>query len=451
MQRFCNATLISYIVRVPDFQDGCPFCLLRSEIAVQNRNPTAGEKMDTPTLLPSHYQPGGTIQTECQFVGRSDTINRVLSLLEEARENVVLIEGPHQVGKTSLLHQLRRRWGVQDGSVIFSLGDFRADTDIAEVLHRLGREVMLATPTLPYGVGRNGSSAEQSACHLIDLLNQIARHRKAKPPFVVMLDDLAALASQDRAPKANPARYLEMIVQRCPTTKFVIVQSFEPGAGEQPCAQIFRHARRFTVGNLTLGEVAGVCRLSERVGKTQGLRWTDEAIEAIFALTDGHPLLVQAMCAGIWHRFAAAEPLHTIERKDLEGEAGLSLLLAEAGDALAQIWARLPVAAQAVLMLVAQHGNVVAVRDLDAAIMVRRRWHGALRQACTELRYAGFLVAEGDGVRCSPPLLCLWAQGQDLSSASELQQMIAAADQPPAARSRARTKTPPHIGAPPPI
>jgi hypothetical protein len=408
-------------------------------------------KMDTFTLLPSPYQPGGPIQTERQFVGRSDTINRVLSLLEEARENVVVIEGPHQVGKTSLLHQLRQRWGVQNGSVIFSLGDFSADTDIAGVLHDLGTEVMRATPTLPYGVGRNGSSAEQSACHLIDLLNQIAKHRKTKPPFVVILDDLPALAAQNRAPKANPTRYLEMIVQQCPTTRFVIVQTLEPGAEQQPCAQIFRRARRFTVGNLTRGEVAGVCRLSERVGKTPGLRWTDEAIEAVYALTDGHPLLVQAVCAIIWQRFATVEPSHTVEREDLEGEAGLSLLLEETEGALAQIWTTLALAAEAVLMLVAQQGSVVAVRDLDAAIMARRRWRGALRQACMQLHQAGFLVAEGDGMRCSPPLLGLWAQRQDLSSAGELQQMLAAADQPPAARSRARTKTPPHQSAPPPI
>ena len=407
--------------------------------------------MDTPTLLPSPYQSGGPIQTEQQFVGRSDTITRVLSLLEESHHNVVVIEGRHHLGKTSLLHQLRRRWGVPDGSVIFSLGDFRADTDIADVLHHLGREVMRATPMLPYGIGRNGSSAEQSACHLIDLLNQIAKHRKAKPPFVVMLDDLAALAPQDRAPKANPARYLEMIVQRCPTTKFVIVQTIEPGAGDQPCAQIFKHARRLTVGNLTRAEVAGVCRLSERDGKPQGLQWKDEAIEAVYALTDGHPLLVQAVCAAIWQRFAPAEPSHTVECQDLEGETSLSLVLEEAGDTLAQIWAKLPVAAAAVLMLVAQHGSVVAVHDLDAAIMARRRWLGALRQACTELCYAGFLVSEGDDVRCSPPLLGQWAGRQDLSSAGELQQMLAATEQLPHARSRARSKTLAHLSAPAPI
>jgi hypothetical protein len=407
--------------------------------------------MDTPTPLPSPYQPGGPIQTERQFVGRSDTITRVFSLLEESRDNVVVIEGRHHLGKTSLLHQLRRRWGVQDGSVIFSLGDFRADTDIADVLHRLGREVMRATPMLPYGIGRNGSSAEQSACHLIELLNQIAKHRKTKPPFVVMLDDLTALAPQDRAPKANPARYLEMIVQRCPATKFVIVQTHEPGVGNQPCAQIFKHARRLTVGNLTRTEVASVCRLSERGGKPQGLRWTDEAIEAVYALTDGHPLLAQAVCAGIWQRFVHAEPLHTVECQDLDNEAGLRLALEETGDALTQIWTKLPVAAAAVLMLVAQHGNVVAVRDLDTAIMARRRWRGVLRQACTELRYAGFLVSEGDGVRCSPSLLGLWAQRQDLSSAGELQQMLAATEQLPHARSRALTKTHPHLSVPAPI
>jgi hypothetical protein len=310
---------------------------------------------------------------------------------------------------------------------------------------------MRATPTLPFGIGRDGSSAEQSACQLIDLLNQIARHRKAMPPFVVLLDDLTALAPRDRVPKANPTRYLEMIVHQCPHTKFVIVQTLEPGTGDQPGAQIFKHARRLTVGNLTRAEVAGVCRLSERDGKPQGLRWTDEAIEAVYGLTDGHPLLAQVVCAGIWQRFTPTEPLHTVEREDLEGEASLSLLLEEAGDALAQIWAKLPVAAQAVLMLVAQQGNIMAVPDLDTAITARRRWHAALRHACTELRYTGFLVAEEDGVRCSPPLLGLWAQRQDLSSASQLQQMIAATEQRRRTRARARTKSHAHLSAPPPI
>ncbi|MCU0501140.1 MAG: ATP-binding protein [Anaerolineae bacterium] len=407
--------------------------------------------MDTPTLLPSPYHLGAPIQTEHQFVGRADTITHVLALLEEVRENVIVIEGPHQVGKTSLLHQLRRRWGVQDGSVLFSLGDQGAGVDIPETLHRLGREIMRVTPTLPYGVGHKGSSAEQRSCQLIDLLNQIAKHRRTKPPFVVMLDDLPALADQDRPPQANPNRYLKMIVQRCPTTKFVIIQTLEPGAGEQTCAQIFRRARRLTVGNLTRAEVAGVCRLSERVAKTQGLRWTDEAIEAVFAVTDGHPLLVQAVCAGIWQRFAAAEQLHTVEREDLDSEAGLRLLLGETGDALARIWATLPVAARAVFILVAQQGNITAVPDLDAAFIARRRWRGALRQARSELRHTGFLVAEGDTMRCSPPLLGFWARRQVLAGAGELQQIIAAANQPSVARSRARPQIPPHASAPLPI
>ena len=130
---------------------------------------------------------------------------------------------------------------------------------------------------------------------------------------------------------------------------------------------------------------------------------------------------------------------------------GLSLVLEETGDALAQIWAKLPVAAEAVLMLIEQQGNVVAMGDLDAAIMSRRRLRRALRQACTDLRYAGFLVSEEDGVRCSPLLLGLWAQRQDLSRASELQQMVAATDQLPHARSRARIKSHSHSSAPAPI
>ena len=297
------------MVRVSAYQDGRPTLGLRrrQELHFGTEIRILVTKMDTPTLLPSPYQPGGPIQTERPFVGRSDTITRVFALLEEARENVLVLEGPHHVGKTSLLHQLRRRWGIQDGSVIFSLSNFRADTDIADVLHHLGREVMRATPMLPYGIGRNGSSAEQSACQLIDLLHQIAKHRRGKPPFVVMLDDLAAFVPQDRAPRANPARYLEMIVQRCPTTRFVIVQTLQPGAGDQ--RRVRRSSsmpRRLTVGNLTRAEVADVCRLSEPGGKPQGLRWTDAAIESVYGLTDGHPLLVQAVCAGIWQRFAAA-------------------------------------------------------------------------------------------------------------------------------------------------
>jgi len=408
-------------------------------------------KMDTPTHLPSPYQPGGPIQIERQFIGRSDIIARVFSLLEESHDNVVVIEGRHHLGKTSLLRQLRRRWGVQDGSVIFSLSDVRADIDIADILHHLGREIMRATPMLPYGIGRGGSSAEQSACQLIDLLNQIARHCKAKPPFVVFLDDLTALAPQDRASKANPARYLEMIVQRCPTTRFVIVQNHEPGAGDRPRAHVFKHAHRLTVGNLTRAEVAGVCRLSERDGKPQGLYWTDEAIEAVYALTDGHPLLVQAVCAGIWQRLARGEPLHTVECQDLKGEVSLDLVLEETGDALVQIWAKLPVAAQAVLLLAAQQSSAMAVCDVDAAITSRRHWQGILQQACTELRQTGFLVIEGDGVRCSPPLLSLWAQRQDRSSAHELRQMIARTDPPLRTRTRAQTKSHSHSSAPVPI
>ena len=97
------------------------------------------------------------------------------------------------------------------------------------------------------------------------------------------------------------------------------------------------------MGNLTRAEVADVCRLSEPGGKPQGLRWTDAAIESVHALTDGHPLLVQAVCAGIWQRFAPADRAVVAHsrRDNLEGEASLSLVLEEAGDGSARIWAKL--------------------------------------------------------------------------------------------------------------
>ena len=151
----------------------------------------------------------GSVVHQASFYGRKAIIADLL----DARHQCVYLVGSRRIGKTSLLHQLRRSWGVQDGSVLFSLGDQGAGAGIAETLHRLGREIMRATPTLPYGVGHKGSSAEQISCQLIDLLNQIAKHRKAKPPFVVLMDDFSALAIQDRAPKTNPTRYLEMIVQ----------------------------------------------------------------------------------------------------------------------------------------------------------------------------------------------------------------------------------------------
>jgi hypothetical protein len=396
--------------------------------------------MNTPAPLPSPYQPGGPIRTERQFIGRSDIIARAFSWLETTRHNVLVIEGRHRVGKTSLLHHLRRRWAVQDCSVVFSLEDFHTDAGIADVLHDVGRGIMRATPMLPYGMGRGGSSAEQSACQLIELLNQIARHRKAGSPFIVMLDDVSALASpQDHAPSTNALRYLEMITQRCPTTKFVIVQTYGPGAGNLPRAQLFQQAHRLIVDNLTRAEVAGVCRLSEQDGRPQGMRWTDEAIEAVFVLTDGHPLLVQAVCAGIWQRFTHAEPSHTAKRQDLEDEASLSLVLGETEAALTQIWAKLPVTAKAALIWVARQGEVAAAYGPDAPLNPPRRWHGALRQAYTELRHAGFLVAEGDGMRCSPRLLGLWAQRRTVSSDREFQQLITETDQLPQARTRTRS------------
>ena len=47
-------------------------------------------------------------------------------------------------------------------------------------------------------------------------------------------------------------------------------------------------------------------------------------------------------------------------------------------------------------MLVAQRDNVVAVRDLETPSWLRGAGTAHLRQAYRELRYAGFLVIEGD-------------------------------------------------------
>jgi hypothetical protein len=395
--------------------------------------------MDPGAVIPSPYQLDGPITSKHAFIGRSEAMQRVFSWLDGSEGNALVIEGQRHVGKTSLLHEVRRRWGAQDRAVQFSLEQYGVAPDLTAVLHDLGREIMRATPQMPYGIESRRSSPEHVARQLIDLLNMIGKRRTTRQPLVVMLDGLSIPGvGRPSTPAAASVRYFAMIMQQCPRTRFVVTLARDPDPA-QMAAPVLRQAQRMKIGYFSRAEVAEVCRLSERTGLAQRLEWTDDAVDALVVMTDGHPWLTQAICAGVWQQRKLAGAWHAVSHHDLEGLEGPDQIPAPAGDALRQLWTELGSGARAVVWLVAHEGCGATVDELQAVIRRRPRGQSDLRQAYKALCDLGLLAAAGAGVRCAPALLGVWVSQQQASPPDDPARLTAAALEPFKPRRRTLT------------
>jgi formylglycine-generating enzyme required for sulfatase activity/tetratricopeptide (TPR) repeat protein len=130
-----------------------------------------------------------------------------------------------------------------------------------------------------------------------------------------------------------------------------------------------------------------VVRLSEENGS---LRWSGEAIDAVWGLTAGHPYLLQHLCWQVWQRaHEGGQAEHEVSAEDVE--TAVPATLGASSNALEWLWGGLPPAAKVVAAALAragagvisegmleqtlkESGVKVLIRELQEAPERLRRW-----------------------------------------------------------------------------
>jgi hypothetical protein len=233
------------------------------------------------------------------FIGRTDIVARIEQLLLDQQHPPLLLYGQRRMGKTSLLHNLRRLLPSTiipffvDGEVISGASDY-ADFlyNVVRQINRSARLHHLDLPQLSLEQLRN--SPFTGFNEWLDELERALQNKGYKTALLT-LDEFEALDNvqqKDRFDERDVLRLLRHLVQHRSQFKLLL-------AGSHTLEEL-RHWAGYLINTQVLKisylEQNEARQLIEQPVKGFALQYEPGASDRVLNLTQGHPFLVQLLC-----------------------------------------------------------------------------------------------------------------------------------------------------------
>ncbi|MBL8100451.1 MAG: AAA family ATPase [Anaerolineales bacterium] len=314
------------------------------------------------------YIAGTPVGNKITFIGRDDILRETKRVLQDVNQNAITLFGQRRIGKTSILQYLTKHLS-EEGSfdtVFFDLEDRAAKPlgqVVVELAKTIARELHLPEPNL----GKNPDQNFRDVW-LPQILNEI-QHKvkagKAKPvrSLVLLFDEFDVLAD----PQAGTAAkeffpYLRSLLSLDRSRlQFVFTLGRNLGDLSQVAISLFKGVPDKRVSLLSKIDTESLIRFSE---KNNSLKWSQDAVEKVWSLTNGHPFLTQALCWEIWQKFyeGASKKDSSIVLANEIDEA-INSTLERSRNALDWLWQGLGPAEKVVAAALAQAGTGPVTQD----------------------------------------------------------------------------------------
>ena len=335
--------------------------------------------------LPSNpYIAGNPVGTTNAFIGRDDVLREVLRVLRNPNQNAITLFGQRRIGKTSVLENLVERLPKEGNyhPVYFDLQDKAAWT-VQKVLKILARTIAESLKIEPF----EGDEADFKKNWLPNALAQLPE----KTSLVLLFDEFDVLAD----PKATQAveglfPYLRELLQLdFERLQFVFVLGRNLSDLSQLALSLFKGVPDKRVSLLSEKDTFKLIQLSE---KNNTLTWSNPALERIYALTNGHPFLTQALASQVWENVYENEPNDTPEVNPEMVDEAILATLKSSRNTLRWLWDGLGPAEKVVASALAQAGDRI-VTDTDLERILREC---GVRILIRELQNAPVLLQDWD-------------------------------------------------------
>ena len=234
------------------------------------------------------------------FIGRQEIAARIEQLLLDQRRPPLLMYGQRRMGKTSLLHNLKR---LLPGNIIPLFVDGQGIAagagDYAILLYRIAREMTksaaqnhLALPPL-----RHETLAADPFTLFDEWLDEVEQAMDAQDKNIAILaldefENIDEVLKQEQFNELDFMRMLRHLIQHRPRFKVLLAGSHS--------LEEFRHwashlinVQTIKIGYLTEEEAR---QLVERPVQNFALRYVPAACQRILSLTRRHPYLIQLLC-----------------------------------------------------------------------------------------------------------------------------------------------------------
>ena len=243
------------------------------------------------------YISGDPIREPDMFFGREELLKRIINTLHN---NNIMIHGPRRMGKTSLLYQLANRLRATsdpDYAFIPALIDLEG-TAQEEFFHTLMEEILedcqpYLTERLPLAYNEKDEMAythRDFARDLRTLIDHLQQNSGKEVRLILLLDEVDVMNRYDQLVQQQLRRiFMKTFARSLGAVVTGVHISKEWERLESPWYNLFLEMEL-----LPLSREEAVRLIKEPV---QGIySYEDEAVEAIWEYSQGHPQLVQQLC-----------------------------------------------------------------------------------------------------------------------------------------------------------
>ena len=357
---------------------------------VQESRRALSNMMPTPV---NPYIAGKPVGKTPNFIGREDVLRQIERFLRNPHQHAITIYGQRRVGKTSILQYLETNLPQQGAYIpvlfdLMPLADVRLDRVLHELAHKIAHHLKLSEPNL---------ASPLTESFRTTFLPGLREHLAPQAMLVLLFDEFDILADpQDRNEGRNEGRrrilrYLHELFQlqsEQPWLKFVLTLGRNIEDLDIFVHGLLKDVQNIRVSFLTEQDTIALIRISERDGS---LQWNDDAVQAVWRLTGGHPFLTQALCSQVWDAaYERSDTPQPVQASDVA--AAVEQTLEASTHAFEWIWGGLGAAEKVAAAALAELG----ADCVDETQLVKRLNDSGVRIVLRELSDAPKKLEEWD-------------------------------------------------------
>lgn len=296
------------------------------------------------------YCAGPPVGKGSAFVGREDIVARVLRELAN-HQGILLLQGQRRIGKTSILDHLVTRLRDEGYCTVkIDLQELRqvnSEEIMAELVKSLAHTLGVAT----------SAAADPRASSFTDSLEAILSVSTKR--VVILMDEFDRADAYEPPTVEKGTIFWMRALERHFATKISLVLAYGRHIEQLSLdlkGLLKNGGQRIRVSLLRREEMERLVRLSE-TGEQTSLRWSEAAIDAIWLLTSGHPLLTQAICLEVWLKLVLArettQPVSIVHPSHVSSAAE-TVIIERAALQLDWLWEGLTLPCQVIALVLAQ-------------------------------------------------------------------------------------------------
>jgi ABC-type branched-subunit amino acid transport system substrate-binding protein len=344
---------------------------------------------------PNPYIIGGRITDTNRFFGREKFFNDINYYLKTDNVKLILLHGQRRIGKSSVIAQIPNKLGTDE--FVFISFDFQdtVNSSHQKIIHSIAIGIIDKIETkneiLTHLAENIPSNIEIFSREFLPTVYQQLGNKK----LVLLWDEFDVLTERDTESDTDIKNFCDYILQlQKRDQKLFIIPVVGRHISKLPkLVSSLREALNIEIGLLKKEDTQKLIIQPDK----NVLNYEEEAIEAIFQLSAGHPYVTQCICSAIYNlardRYNQTNVLpQSINGHDVESIVDKAIELAEGG--LDWFWGGLTTEQQVIFAAAAEAQNIPIKENEPPQLMLLRN-HGIeteyLKKADEQLRKYGFL------------------------------------------------------------